>query len=261
MKKLVVLTMILTFVLCSCSPNKFHSNYVLKRNFLHRDLPNIKISIINDTCATLVKKGTINDSLFFEFYKHKYSLIITSVSDSTNIFSLNKNDTLLHFKNDIVLGKNKIMIFGREDVTYNLSKKKFIYESKRRRLELKFVNDSICTLTNTFNCPSIEPKYKVIVQKCLYTRIDNDIYLENKDSMFGNSSYIEIPPQNSNVCYFLNENNRRTKQIYIGPNYATGYEKYGIIPNITNDTLRIVNNEIIFPKKYADSRVIFVLRR
>jgi len=143
-------------------------------------------------------------------------------------------------------------IFVSDDIgpSYNntileLSGNTFTYKSKRRKLELKFVNDSICTLANIFNCPDIEAEYKIIVQKCKYTKKGDDIYLINQELRFGDKSYIEIPPQISSICDFLNEKNRK-HTFYIGPNYATNFEKYGVIPNIAIDTLRIMQNKIIY---------------
>jgi hypothetical protein len=183
------------------------------------------------------------DTLFFEFLKNKHCLVITNISDTSNMVSINKGDTLARYQKDIVLFNiQKKLVFQRGNKKiYTLSGKKFVFKSKRRTLELKFVNDSIATLTNIFHCPDIEPEYKIIVQQCKYTHIGNEIYLKNEDPKFGDRLYIEIPPQNSNICDFLNENKRQHPSF--APNYATDYEKYGIVLNITIDTIHIFENK------------------
>jgi hypothetical protein len=148
--------------------------------------------------------------------------------------------------------------------TLNLSGTKYIYKSKQRKLELQFINDSICVLTNTFYCPDIASEYKIIVQKFTYNRSGDSIYVKNINPKFGNDLYIEILVQKSNTCDFLNENERQDKRLqhfYIGPNYATDFEKYGIIPNITTDTLRIIKNNIVYYKKDNRGSVGFIFKK
>jgi hypothetical protein len=132
-------------------------------------------------------------------------------------------------------------------------------------LELKFVNDSICTLTNLFYCPDIETEYQIIVQEFTYNRNGESIYVRNKNPKYGNDLYIEIPVQNSSVCDFLNENKRkmldRTKVIYIGPNYSSDYEKHGRVPNITTDTLILMKNHIFYYKKTINGSFGFIFKK
>jgi hypothetical protein len=134
-----------------------------------------------------------------------------------------------------------------------LSGTKYTYKSKKRKLELKFINDSVGILTNTFYCPNLKPEYKIIVQEFTYNRNGDSIYVKNSNQKFGDALFIEIPVQNSKCCDFLNENKReridRTKIFYIGPNYPSDFEIYGRIPNLTIDTLVIVENFIFYYKR------------
>ena len=152
-----------------------------------------------------------------------------------------------------------VIIYSCGTIT-KLSGKKFVYKSEQRKLELKFVNDSICTLTNIFDCPDIEQEYKIIVQECTYTKEGNKIYLKNKELKYGDSLYIQIPSQNSNVCDFLNENGK-AKQNYNRAEYLLYYKENVIIPNITINTLYITNNKILFVKNYDRGSFGFVFKR
>jgi hypothetical protein len=140
-----------------------------------------------------------------------------------------------------------------------LSGNKYGYKSKQRTLELIFVDNSDCILRNTFRCPDIDEKYRVINIECNYTQKGDTIFLSNKNLNYQNDIYIEIPPQNSNKCEFLHEKNRE-KKFTIGASYATDYEKYGIVPNITSDTLYIYKNKIVFYKKDKNRSVGFIFR-
>ncbi|GHU86803.1 hypothetical protein FACS1894153_4360 [Bacteroidia bacterium] len=75
----------------------------------------MNISIINDTSAVLLQKGNDNDTLFFKFVKNGHWLVVTKISNTSNIISLNKGDTLVHYKRDIVLfNKKNKLVFQRE---------------------------------------------------------------------------------------------------------------------------------------------------
>jgi hypothetical protein len=277
MKKSIPYIITLIF-LSSCSIQKYPFTFasILKR-------PEINVSIDNDTCGKITLYDKDKSVISFTFDKQKQRikhntfnyLIIKNVNDTNNIISLKKGDTILSFKNtnnvfskmktQIPANKKHILwVCGYICVSYHntiseLSGETFTYKSEHRKLKLKFVNDSICTLTNIFDCPDIEQEYKIIVQECTYIKKGNDIYLKNKELKIGDKSYIEIPPQSSNVCDFLSTKNRK-RPFYVGHYSATEYEKYGIIPNITIDTLRIINNKIVLYKAYDKGSLGFVFK-
>jgi len=136
---------------------------------------------------------------------------------------------------------------------------KYTYKSKQRILELIFTDQTTCVLKNTFHCPDIEEKYRIISTECNYTQKGDTIFLCNKNLNYHNGLYIEIPPQNSEKCEFLNEKSRE-KKFTIGPNYATDYEKYGVVPNITTDTLYIIKNKIVLFKKSENRSIGFIFK-
>ncbi len=151
------------------------------------------------------------------------------------------------------------LIISSCGIISKLSGNKYAYKSKQRTLELIFVDDSSCILRNTFHCSDIEEKYRVINIECNYTQNGDTIFLTNKNLNSHDGRYIEIPPQNSNKCEFLNEKSRQ-KRFTIGASYATDYEKYGIVPNITSDTLYIVKNKIVFYRKVENRSIGFIFK-
>lgn len=150
------------------------------------------------------------------------------------------------------------IIFSCSTVS-KLQGNKYTYKSKQRTLELTFVDESTCILKNTFHCPDIEEKYRIINTECNYTKKGDTIFISNKNLNHHNGLYIEIPPQNSEKCEFLNEKNREEK-FSIGARYATDYEKYGIVPNITSDTLYVIKNKIVLYKKGKNRSIGFIFK-
>lgn len=136
---------------------------------------------------------------------------------------------------------------------------KYTYNSKQRTLELAFVDGATCVLKNTFHCPDVEEKYRIISTECNYTKKGDTIFISNKNLNDHNSLYVEIPPQNSERCKFLNEESRE-KKFSIGASYATDYEKCGIVPIITSDTLYIIKNKIVLYKKGKDRSIGFIFK-
>ncbi|WP_353165344.1 hypothetical protein [Empedobacter brevis] len=136
---------------------------------------------------------------------------------------------------------------------------KYTYKSKQRTLELVFTDEVTCILKNTFHCPDVEEKYRIISTECNYTKKGDTIFLSNKNLSYHSDLYIEIPSQNSEKCQFLNEKSRE-KKFSIGPSYATDYEKYGIVPNITTDTLYIIKNKIVLFKKNQNRSIGFIFK-
>ncbi len=122
-----------------------------------------------------------------------------------------------------------------------LSGNKYKYKSKNRVLELYFKDDSICTLENTFKCSDIDSIFKNIVIECNYTRVGNTVFLERIGVGNKGELYIDIPPQESSKCDFLNKEKR--ERSLLSPAYATSYDRYGLVPNINRDTLFIIKNQ------------------
>lgn len=141
----------------------------------------------------------------------------------------------------------------------NLINKKFSYKSQNRTLELSFKDSANCSITNTFNCSDIEEQYKITKIECEYKRIGNNILIINKKASNNKGLYIPIPNQVSKECFFLNQISKE-RNIKTSPSYSTDFEKYGIIPNITNDTLKIVNKKIIYYKKNDYQSIGFVFK-
>lgn len=136
---------------------------------------------------------------------------------------------------------------------------KYTYKSKQRTLELVFIDGATCVLKNTFHCPDVEEKYRIISTECTYTKKGDTIFISNKNLNHHSGQYIEIPPQNSKRCEFLNDK-RREKIFSIGPNYASDYEKHGVVPNITTDTLYIIKNKIVLFKKSENRSIGFIFK-
>jgi len=92
--------------------------------------------------------------------------------------------------------------------------------------------------------------YKEITIICRYEKVDKMLILKNidcKSDSCNKSFTIDIPPQTSNQCDFLNED-KRNRVFTVGPSYPTAYEKYGLVPNIDIDTVFIVKNKLLFIK-------------
>jgi len=145
----------------------------------------------------------------------------------------------------------------------SLSGKSYKYKSKRRILELKFENDSLCTLENTFKCKDLKPELQKILIKCKYNRINDTIFIQNIEFDDGNVNYdiaINVPTQENSKCKFLNEKNRRKGEFQIGPSYQTQYEKHGLVPNIDLDTLYIVKNHILLLKQNERRSIGFIFK-
>ena len=140
-----------------------------------------------------------------------------------------------------------------------LSNNKYVYKSKNRTLEIYFKDNSTGVLTNTFECPDIEPKFKILTFEYTYLRKGDTIFLNNINSDNNENLYLDIPPQESNMCDFLNMENRK-RDSNVGPSYATDYEKYGLVPNLNQDTLYIVKNKIVFFKKNKNQSIGFIFK-
>lgn len=154
------------------------------------------------------------------------------------------------------------LVFVSCSVTMNLGGKTYKYRSKKRTLQLVFVNDSICKFKNTFHCEDIDQSIKELVAVCKYERVNDRIYLQNIDCKNDSCEYdltVDIPVQNSSDCDFLNAEHRNRKST-IGPNYSTDYRKYGSVPMIDIDTLYIQKNRIVLIKKNEKESVGFVFK-
>ena len=150
-------------------------------------------------------------------------------------------------------------ICGCQTSMVNLSKTKFTYESKNRTLELYFKDDNNCLLTNTFHCPDIDERYKIIQMEFDYLRKGDTIFLNNKSPLYEDELYIKIPYQESVKCDFLNKEKRERFGKFT-PTYATDFEKYGIVPNLNRDTLYIIKDKITFFKKNSTQSIGFIFK-
>jgi hypothetical protein len=121
---------------------------------------------------------------------------------------------------------------------------------ERKRYELIFVNDTICIFRNTFLCNDIEAEYRIIEQKCSYIKKNDTLIVTNLKPIYGDTMYINIPPQESKKCYFLTDEAR--KYLSGSPPLFPQYYLYGKVPNITNDTLYFSKKEkdVIVLSKY-----------
>lgn len=122
-----------------------------------------------------------------------------------------------------------------------------------------FDNDSICRLKNTFHCDDIDPEIKEITSICKYRRVGNIIYLRNvncEDDDCKNDLTFNLSVQNSKSCYFLNEK-YRSRELVIGPSLSREYKKFGLVPQIDIDTLRIIKNRILLYKKSGNYSIGF----
>jgi hypothetical protein len=134
-----------------------------------------------------------------------------------------------------------------------IERKSFRYKSYKREIILNFSNDSIVNLTNIFYCKDLKNEYKVINIQGIYKRLNKEMILvrniECKDNNCLLPPTIEIPPQESVNCDFLNIEKRRDKVIFDGRSYSSDFKKYGLIPNLDVDTLFTIKNKIYLIKK------------
>lgn len=138
----------------------------------------------------------------------------------------------------------------------------YIYESKRRTLQLFFENDTICKLKNIFHCADIDSKFKELTNVCMYRRVADTIFLRNMNCKNDSCEYdliLDIPIQNSKNCSFLNKKSR-TKQLMFGPNYITEYQKYGLVPKIDIDTIHILKRRMILYKQKGRNSIGFIFK-
>ncbi|MHC1705785.1 MAG: hypothetical protein AB9846_17925 [Tenuifilaceae bacterium] len=138
----------------------------------------------------------------------------------------------------------------------------FKYKSKKRTLQLVFVNDTVCRLENIFHCNDINSDIKEITAICAYRRNGDTIILKNINCESSDCNYglfREIPPQESKECDFLNSE-KRGKRVTVGPNYLTDYQKYGLVPSIDIDTLYVIKNKIFFNKQNKEMSVSFIFK-
>ncbi|MFC6268512.1 hypothetical protein [Frigoriflavimonas asaccharolytica] len=127
--------------------------------------------------------------------------------------------------------------------TNELIGKKFTAKTENRRLEIKIIDTEDLEITNEFFCTNIDEKYRKIVFKKKYHRIQNSIILT--DSIFN----FNLPYFNNSNCLFLSEKYRSTKdrKIFDGRTMNSNQEELYSIWNI--DTLKIIENKLIYLKK------------
>lgn len=142
-----------------------------------------------------------------------------------------------------------------------LVEKEFMFESKNRTLSVSFFGDSLCLLKNTFHCDDISADYREIEIKCTFKRVENVIYLKNTKCKGQSCKYdivIDIPPQESKKCFFLSEEARYKEPL--GPNYLNSFERFGLVPNIDIDTMRIIGHKIVLIKKEGNMSVGYIFK-
>lgn len=155
-----------------------------------------------------------------------------------------------------------LLILGACHSTKELNGKTFKYESQKRTLAVIFKSDSTCALQNTFHCSDVSSDFREITINCTYKRIGDVVYLRNVNCTDDKCKYdltITIPPQESEQCGFLSDASRKSKMT-IGPNYPTAYEKFGLVPNVDIDTLRIIKNRIVLSKKESNRNIGFIFK-
>jgi len=154
-----------------------------------------------------------------------------------------------------------VLTFGACHSTKELNGKTFSYESQRRTLVVIFKSDSTCVLKNTFHCNDVSKDIKEIMISCTYKRAGDLIYIRNVNCTDDNCKYdltMAIPPQESQQCGFLSDDARKSR--VAGPNYLTPYEKFGSVPNVDIDTLRIIKNRIVLSKKDSRRNIGFIFK-
>jgi hypothetical protein len=242
---------------------KYPLEYVLTSKY-PMELPYMNISIMNDSSGNIDIDGK-NDIIFFKFHNEgRYLSFIDYISDTSSI-CLSECDTILHtfYKQALFVfqGRNKF-IFNKNKACskqLKLVNKNYIYKSKQRKIELSFIDDSTCIFRNTFNSADLEEKYRIIEVECYFIIIGSKIVLQNKNPNINNTDYADIPSQENCSCEFLNKEKRHHK-FYIGPYYPTDYQKFGMIPNITTDTLHIINKSIFLFKKAERGSMTFIFK-
>ncbi|MEN6501952.1 MAG: hypothetical protein ABFC55_06210 [Tenuifilaceae bacterium] len=154
------------------------------------------------------------------------------------------------------------LVLASCSIPKDLSNSTFKYKSKKRTLQLVFVNESICRLENIFHCNDIESDVKELTTICTYRRNGDTIFLKNINCENSDCNYgliREIAPQESKQCDFLNSE-KRGRRVTVGPNYLTDYQKYGLVPNIDIDTLYVIKNKIFFNKQNKGMSVSFIFK-
>ena len=139
----------------------------------------------------------------------------------------------------------------------HINGKTYTYKSKNRTLELKFVNVTLCILTNNFKCKCIDPESRSLSQSCRYILKSDTLILQNLSYKKKNASsdlILSIPSQNCSECWFLSDESKKMNRLF-GGNYLTDYQKYGSVPNIEVDTLFMMKNKIFLTK--TDGKISF----
>jgi hypothetical protein len=169
---------------------------------------------------------------------------------------------IMRFFFRLVILISGLLLFDNCSINRKICGETYTAKTKSRIARLKFDNDSICRFVNTFKCNDIDSKYKEITITCKYQKLDNLIILRNEKCKCDSCNFdftIDIPPQESKKCFFLNDESRKVN-FSIGPTYLNAYEKYGFIPNIDIDTVYIVKNKLIFIKQNSWRSIGFIFK-
>jgi hypothetical protein len=119
---------------------------------------------------------------------------------------------------------------------------KFTSQTENRKLEIKIIDAENLEVINEFYCTNIDEKFRKVVFKKKYHRIENSIILN--DSIFN----FKLPYFDNSSCVFLSEKYRTTedKKIFDGRTLNNNQEELYSIWNI--DTLKIIENKLIYYK-------------
>lgn len=120
---------------------------------------------------------------------------------------------------------------------------KFISQTENRKLEIKIVDTENLEITNEFYCTNVDEKFRKVVFKKKYHRIENSIILN--DSIFN----FKMPYFDDSNCAFLSKKYRTTEErkIFDVRNLNSNREELYSIWNI--DTLIIIENKLVYIKK------------
>jgi hypothetical protein len=120
-------------------------------------------------------------------------------------------------------------------------------------MKLIFVNDSLLSLTHTYRCPCLDPDVKDIKQICTYKTSGDSIFVKNircKGDPCKFDPKFNIPIQDCRECWFLSAKAREQDPMnYIGPYHYTGYDKFGVVPQIDVDTFYFSHKRIFIIKE------------
>lgn len=151
---------------------------------------------------------------------------------------MNKKILIYLFSSFILLACSSQKSFNDEIIG-----QKFTSQTENRKLEIKIIDTENLEVTNEFYCTNVDEKFRKVVFKKKYHRIEKSIILN--DSIFN----FKMPYFDDSNCAFLSEKYRNTedRKIFDGRTLNSKREELYSIWNI--DTLKIVGNKLVYIKK------------